>query len=254
MEAMDVETLPRMRPEIWEGDPWTMWHSEPRWPSLVGEGGGKNEAVDRGHSSKTQLKRELEREERRLLLSFLFFKKPEHVFSWLGRHKHRKSLQIRKGEDGMWSSAEGRQAPYSKAGGLMSRTQGNGRVVSLRSKKKYHMLRMVGRRWHPQIPLPTVTRLCGHCPPRVRDRFGPEWSLSLCKAPWLRGQPAILSSSVPASSWVTWPWEKDCPSTAGTTQAPRSTRSLVTQEWHLESNRWLPEWPGAILLLSWNDK
>lgn len=57
-----------------------------------------------------------------------------------------------------------------------------------------------------------------------------EGSLTFCKAPWLRGgQPVTLSSSAPASPWVPWPWEKDCASTAGTTQPPHSEGSLVTQ-------------------------
>lgn len=68
---------------------------------------------------------------------------------------------------------------------------------------------------HPESGMQTCTR---------------EWSLTLCKAPWLGGgQPVTLSSSAPASTCVPRPWEKDCASTAGTTQPPHSEGSLVTQ-------------------------
>lgn len=54
--------------------------------------------------------------------------------------------------------------------------------------------------------------MCGHCHPesgmQARSR---EWSLCLCKAPWLRGgQSVTLSSAAPASAWATRPWGKDC--------------------------------------------
>lgn len=39
---MAMEKLPRIRPGIREGGLLTVWHGEPRWPSLVGEGSTEN--------------------------------------------------------------------------------------------------------------------------------------------------------------------------------------------------------------------
>lgn len=198
----------------------------------------------------------------RLSLSFLFFKDLSMFICWWGRHKHRsRRLKIHKEQDAIWSTEtvekRGKLSPVTE-GGLVYRSQGKGWEVSLRIKRWGRMLRMVGGRWHPQISLATVTHLCGHCPPRDRDAdldqrvesFSLLSSLARRRTAFFQG----MSSSTPASSWVTWPWEKDCPSTAGTTRPPHSERSSVTREQHLERNKWLPEWPEAILLLSWNDK
>ena len=40
---MDMKTLPRIRPGIGEGSLLTVWHGEPRWPSMVGEDRAENE-------------------------------------------------------------------------------------------------------------------------------------------------------------------------------------------------------------------
>lgn len=143
---------------------------------------------------------------------------------------------------------KGKPPPVTEAE-LVYKFQGNGWEVSLRSKRFDRTLRMVRRRWQPQIFLTTVNYLCGHCPPRVREAdldYRVESSSLQSSLAQRRTacDPLLVHPSFLLGHRATG---KGLPQQAGTTQSPHSEGVSVTQEQHLESNRWLPEWPGATL-------
>ena len=112
----------------------------------------------------------------------------------------------------------GAQGPWGGGGGLTGGQASRRRQRGFSTKQEIN-LRMAGRRWQdtdfPAESYPSVWALPTHSQGCRLDQRTDSFSLQSSPAVRRTGcGPVLISTSF---TWVPWPWEKDCPSTAGST-------------------------------------